>query len=159
MSVLVKNISRKRVSLAGPTWDQLDTLLTTLTALLETTTVTVTLSTGVSFSSTRITVTAKDADGATVAGVHNFELHMSESSSGLGLTGDTYSGDLTASTGKIIGTLTSKKAWVIQTHTTGVFAGDLVDSAMPADQYAVVKKPIGVGVVVSNISGLNWNAP
>lgn len=105
----------------------------------------------------RITVTAKDAAGATLAGVHEFVMHMSEATSGIGLTGDTYSGDLTASTGAILGALTAKKAWVIQTADTGIFLGKLVDSARPNDQYVVVKKPLSSGVVVSESSSGKWS--
>lgn len=110
-------------------------------------------------NATRITVTAKDPAGATLAGVHEFILHMSESAAGLGLTADTYSGDLAAVSGAIIGTLTSKKAWVIQTGADGVWIGTLVASAQPADQYAVVKLPFSTGVSVSGASGTNWNSP
>ena len=103
-----------------------------------------------------ITVTAKDAAGATLAGVHEFVMHMSEAATGIGLTADAYSGDLTASVGAILGALTAKKAWVIQTAATGIFTATLVDSANPTDQYVVVKKPVSAGVVVSAASGTNW---
>lgn len=103
-----------------------------------------------------ITVTAKDAAGATLAATCEFILWMSESAVGAGLTADTYSGTLTAGTGAILGTLTAKKCFLIQTHTTGVFVGTLVDSANPADQYVVVQKPVGAGRVVSAASGTNW---
>lgn len=103
-----------------------------------------------------ITVTVVDGQGNTVAGVRELIMHMSEAATGAGLTGDTYSGDLTAGTGTILGALTAKKAWVIQTAATGIFVGTLVASANPADQYVVVKRPIGSDVVVSAVSGTNW---
>lgn len=102
-----------------------------------------------------ITVTVKDADGNTMAGIYAFEMYMSEAATGIGLTGDTYSGDLTASVGGVAAVRTSKKAWLIQTHTTGIFTGTLVDSANPADQYVVVVLPSGQRVV-SVASGDNW---
>lgn len=102
-----------------------------------------------------ITVTVLDADGNTLAGVYAMEMYMSEAATGIGLTGDTYSGDLTAVTGGVAAVRTSKKAWLIQTHTTGIFVGTLVDSANPADQYVVVVLPSGQRVV-SAASGTNW---
>lgn len=103
-----------------------------------------------------ITITAKDAAGATVAGVHNFVMHMSEAATGAGLTGDTYSGDLTAGTGVIVGALTAKKAWVLQTAATGIFVGTLVASTNPTDQYVAVTIPATGRLVVSAASGTNW---
>jgi hypothetical protein len=103
-----------------------------------------------------ITITVKDAGGDTVAAVHALEFWMSEDDGGVGLTADTYSGDLTASTGAILSALTAKKHWTVATADTGIFAATLVDSANPADQYVAVKKPLGSGVVVSEVSGTNW---
>lgn len=103
-----------------------------------------------------ITVTVKDADGVTVPDVFVLDLYMSEAATGIGITGDTYSGDLTAGTGSVLGAVTAKKHWKITTAATGVFVGTLVASANPTDQYAVVKKPLGAGVVVSDASGTNW---
>ena len=99
---------------------------------------------------------AKDAAGATLTGLHAFTLHFSEAATGAGLTADTYSGSLTASSGAVLGTMTAKKCFLIQTHTDGVFVGTLVDSANPADQYVAVKKPVLPGYVVSAVSGVNW---
>lgn len=104
-----------------------------------------------------ITVTAKDAAGATLTGVHEFTMIASDAATGIGLTADAFSGDLTATTGTILGALTAKKAWRIQTAATGIFAATLVDSANPADIYIAVKRPAPIpGMVVSAISGTNW---
>lgn len=103
-----------------------------------------------------ITVTAKDRAGNTLARALDVVMYMSEASTGLGLTGDTYSGDLTAGTGVILGALTAKKAWRIQTAATGVFVATLVASANPADQYVVVSHPITGALTVSAVSGTNW---
>lgn len=103
-----------------------------------------------------ITVTVKDMDGAIVAAVHELDLWMSEAATGIGLTGDTYSGDLTASVGAVLTALTSKKHWRVATAATGIFTATLVDSANPTDQYVVAKKPLGAGVIVSDVSGTNW---
>lgn len=104
----------------------------------------------------KITVTMKDAGGSTLAGVYILDLWMSEATTGIGLTGDTYSGDLTASTGTILGALTAKKAWRIQTAATGIFEAVLVASANPTDQYAAVSLPLTGNVIVSGASGTNW---
>lgn len=103
-----------------------------------------------------ITITVRDGRGAAVAAVHVLDFYMSESSAGVGLTADTYSGDLTATTGAILTAWTAKKHWRVNTAATGIFAATLVDSANPADQYVVVKKPVSAGVTVSAVSGTNW---
>lgn len=103
-----------------------------------------------------ITITAKDGDGETLPQVVVFDLWMSEAATGVGLTGDTYSGDLTASVGTILGALTAKKAWRVQTAATGIFTATLVASANPADQYAAASLPTTGAVVVSGASGTNW---
>jgi len=102
-----------------------------------------------------ITITAIDADGNTVAEVVPFEWWISEAATGIGLTADTYSGDVTASVGGILTALTSKKHFKAVTAATGIFKATAVASANPADQYVAVAKPLG-GVVVSEASGTNW---
>ena len=103
-----------------------------------------------------ITITVKDSKGDTVAAVHQLEFWMSEAATGIGLTGDTYSGDLTATAGAIRSALTAKKHWSVVTAATGIFAATLVASANPADQYVAVKNPVGAGLSVSAVSGTNW---
>lgn len=119
-------------------------------------TVTIALAASATTDGMDITVTAKDAAGATLAAVHEFVMHASDAATGIGLTADAFSGDLTASAGAILGALTAKKAWVIQTAATGIFTATLVDSANPADVYIAVKRPIAAGMVVSAVSGVNW---
>jgi len=99
-----------------------------------------------------VTITVQDEDGNTVAGVHQLDVWASELSTGLGLTGDTYSGDLVASAGYILASPTAKKRWTVLTAATGIFTGNLTDTAEPQDQYIVVKKPVGAGITVSAIS-------
>ena len=103
-----------------------------------------------------ITVTVVDGYGNTVTGVRELEIYMSEAATGIGITGDTYSGDLTATTGAIISALTAKKHWKVVTAATGIFEATLVASANPADQYVVCKRPITSTLVVSAASGTNW---
>jgi hypothetical protein len=105
------------------------------------------------------TITVKDINGNTVAGVYDLELYIAEQADGTGgLTGDTYSGNVTASTGTILTALTAKKHIIATTASTGILVINAVASAKPADQYLVVKKPSGAGVVVSAASGTNWGA-
>lgn len=104
-----------------------------------------------------ITITVQDSDGNTIPSTYSLEVYMSEASTGIGLTADTYSGDLVASTGGVAAVRTAKKAWLLQTAATGIFAGTLTDSAKPADQYVVVVLPSGQRVV-SAASGTSWGA-
>lgn len=99
-----------------------------------------------------ITITVQDEDGNTVAGVHQLDVWASELSTGLALTGDTYSGDLVATAGYILASPTAKKRWTVLTAATGIFTGNLTDTAEPQDQYIVVKNPLGAGITVSAIS-------
>lgn len=103
-----------------------------------------------------ITITVKDGRGNTVADVFELEFWMSEAATGIGLTADTYSGDLTATTGAILSALTAKKHWKVVTAATGIFAATLVDSANPTDQYVAVRRPMTGRLVVSGASGTNW---
>jgi hypothetical protein len=102
-----------------------------------------------------ITITAVNEDGTTVAAPVGFEWWISEASSGIGLTADSYSGAVTAGTGAILTALTAKKHFLAVTAATGIFVATAVDSANPADQYVVVKSPSGL-LVVSAVSGTNW---
>lgn len=104
------------------------------------------------------TITVKDAKGNTVAAVHNLEVWISEAATGIGLTADSYSGAVTASTGAVLTALTAKKHLIVSTAATGIAVINAVDSAKPADQYVVVKNPIGGTVTVSAASGTSWGA-
>jgi hypothetical protein len=99
-----------------------------------------------------ITITVTDEDGATVPGVHQLDVWASELPTGLNLTADTYSGDLVATAGYILASPTAKKRWTVLTAATGIFTGNLTDTAEPQDQYIAVKNPVGSGVTVSVIS-------
>lgn len=103
-----------------------------------------------------ITITAKDAKNSTVLSVVPVEWWISEDATGLGLTADTYSGTVTASVGNINTALTAKKHFLGTTGASGVLTATAVASANPVDQYVVTRKPDGSGVVVSAISGTNW---
>lgn len=104
-----------------------------------------------------ITVTAVDAAGNTIAGVYLFEMWVSEAATGIGLTADTASGDLTWGTGTEWEEIVSKKHYRVLTATTGIAVATLVDSANPTDQYIAVANPFNAGkLIVSAASGTNW---
>lgn len=117
---------------------------------------TISLAAGVT-DSINATITMKDSGGATVTGVQRVEVYISEGSTGIGLTADSASGDLTASTGTILTVLTTKKHIIANTDANGVLVLNLVDSAKPADQYFAVVRPFG-SLFVSAASGTNWGA-
>ena len=118
--------------------------------------VTVAVAASVTGDGMDITVTATDKDGTAIATALPMLMWMSEAATCAGLTADTYSGDLTAGTGAIIGPLTAKKAWIVQAAATGVFVATLVDSANPADQYVCIGHPITGTPIASAVSGTNW---
>lgn len=104
-----------------------------------------------------VTITAKDAAGATVAAAIPFEFWFTDAATGIGLTADSFSGALTApSVGAIHTALTAKKHVLGITAASGIATLLIVDSANPTDVYAAVRKPLGNGVVVSVVSGTNW---
>lgn len=91
-----------------------------------------------------ITVTAKDAAGATVLGLHEFILTTSSAASGAGISTVAYSGTIAATTGTIINTLIAKHQFICQTDpTTGTWVGSLTDTAKTEGETIVVKKPVG----------------
>lgn len=105
-----------------------------------------------------ITFTVKDVDGNAIAAVHRIEWWISEAATGVGLTADTYSGDVTTVTnfGREVQEVTSKKHFVCLTNASGVLQCLAVDSGNPADQYICALHPVTGKVVVSAASGTNW---
>lgn len=103
-----------------------------------------------------ITITVQDNAGAAIAGVHLLELWISEAATGIGLTADTYSGDVTVATGTEWEEIVSKKHYRVLTDANGVAVLTAVDSANPVDQYIAVAHPLSGAVTVSEASGTNW---
>lgn len=81
-----------------------------------------------------VTITAKDAEGNTIARTWTGDITLSDSSTGAGLTDTTASGTVTAksSSGIVISTATAKKAIRVQSLSTGVFVLEITDSAKTA---------------------------
>lgn len=119
-------------------------------------TITIALAASATTDGMDITVSLKTAAGAALGQVNTLILYMSETNTGTGLTGDTYSGDLTATAGSILLALTAKKAWLVTTSAGGIFSGTLVASANPTDQYVVAVHPLNGQPVVSAASGTSW---
>lgn len=103
-----------------------------------------------------ITITVQDGAGTAIDAVHLLEVWVSEAATGIGLTADTASGDLTWGTGTEWEEITSKKHYRVLTDVNGVAVATLVDSANPTDQYIAVKHPLSGKIIVSSASGTNW---
>lgn len=101
-----------------------------------------------------MTGTIKDAAGATIAGVRNLLVYISEATTGIGVTADSYStgASITDGTGAA---LVTDKVFLVQTGTDGVFAISITATAKPADQYGVAILPNGTASV-SAASAALW---
>ncbi len=119
-------------------------------------TATLAWSAGNSTDEANVTITVKDAAGATIAAVHRLEVYISESATCQGLTADSYSGAVTTETGDVLTALTAKKHLIVNTASTGIAVLSIVASANPADQYACVVTPRSGKPVASAASGTNW---
>jgi hypothetical protein len=116
------------------------------------TSATVVLAPSVTTDGMKITITAKNSAGATIAAVHQLSVYLSRVSTGTLLTTTSASGALTATTGEIRLVKTAKKEVVVNTDANGVAELLLVDSANTAGEYACVVIPATGRVVVSAIS-------
>lgn len=119
-------------------------------------TVAITLAASVTTDGMDITFTVKDAAGVAIDAVHRLEWWISESATGQGLTADTYSGDVTTGTGTELAEITSKKHFIGLTNASGVMVATAVASANPSDQYVVCAHPVTGKLIVSAVSGTNW---
>jgi hypothetical protein len=102
------------------------------------------------------TLQVTDADGNPVKKVFAIDFWMSEAATGIGLTGDTYSGSLTHTTGSALQEVVAKKHYRSLTDANGKLVFTITDTAEPADQYVAVRHPMTGAVVVSGASGTNW---
>jgi predicted RecA/RadA family phage recombinase len=89
-----------------------------------------------------VTVTPRDAAGAALTGVRNFDVWLSDAATGAGLTATTASGTVTAksSEGVVLNTFTAKKHLGVQTKAAGTFVLEITDSAKTGF-YVCVKNP------------------
>lgn len=88
-----------------------------------------------------VTITWKDRAGNTLKGVRTFDVYLSDASSGAGITATAASGELVATTGTSLTTVTSHKRWTVQCASTGIFVGSLTDTAKTQGYYICVNDP------------------
>ena len=119
------------------------------------TSVTITWAAGNATDEAEVTIQFYDKNSVAFSGAVVFDFWISEASTGLGLTADTYSGDVTVQTGTELAESVSKKSFRVLTNASGQAVMSLVDSGNPSDQYAVVSLPTGQ-ITVSDVSGSNW---
>lgn len=98
-----------------------------------------------------VVITAVDAAGTAVAVPVSFDLWLSDAATGVGHTGTSASGTVTAksASGLVVATLVSKKALRVQALATGLFTLEITDSAKTAF-YVCAQTPTGV-VSVSTV--------
>lgn len=82
-------------------------------------------------SNVTITIVDNASTPNTLTRAHNFELWLSDASTGIGLTATTASGTVQAksASGTVLGALTAKKALRVQSLATGVFVLEITDTA------------------------------
>lgn len=107
-----------------------------------------------------VTITVKDAAGATIASVFNLDVWLSDASTGAGLTGTTASGTVTAkaASGEVIGTYTAKKALRVQTLATGVFILEITDTGKTGFRVCATLPSTGATKVSSALTAGNYGA-
>lgn len=82
---------------------------------------------------TKVTCQLVDIEGTSVSKVMNFDLWLSDATTGAGLTATTASGAVAAgASGADIATLTSKKALRVQSNASGVYILSITDTAKTA---------------------------
>ena len=107
-----------------------------------------------------VTLTVKDAAGATLTGIRNLEVWLSDAATGAGLTGTTASGTVTAkdASGTVLTAITAKQHMSVQTLATGVFVLAITDTAK-SGFYVAVKHPLtGAPIVSAQLITANYGA-
>lgn len=105
-----------------------------------------------------VTLTVKDAAGATLAGIRNLEVWLSDAATGAGLTATTASGTVTAKSGEgtVLTALTAKKHIIVQTKADGTFILEITDSAKTAFYVCAALPGTGVPEVSSQLVTGNY---
>lgn len=97
-----------------------------------------------------VTITWKDKAGNTVKGVRTFDVYLSGAATGAGIATTGVSGELVATTGTSLTTVTTHKRWTVQSAATGIFVGSLTDTEKSVGLYICVNDPqAGVPVVAA----------
>lgn len=113
-------------------------------------TATIVYSTGVGTDNIVVTITVKDAAGATIDAVQRLEVFITDDDIGGVLTSTGASGALTATGGAVLSALTAKKHITATTAATGILVLDLVDSANTAGERFCVVNPMTGKIIVGD---------
>lgn len=99
-----------------------------------------------------VAIQVLDGNGVAIASGIPFNVWLSDAATGVGLTATSASGTVTAKTasGAVFGTLTAKKALVVQPLASGIFTLEITDSAKTAF-YVAVQDPYSGLVKVSRV--------
>lgn len=99
-----------------------------------------------------VAIALVDGGDSAVASGQPFTVWLSDSAAGVGLTATSASGTVTAkaASGEVFGTLTAKKALVVQPLATGIFTLEITDTAKTTF-YVAVQNPATGQVIVSRI--------
>lgn len=105
-----------------------------------------------------VTITVKDAAAATLTGIRNLEIWLSDAATGAGLTGTTASGTVTAkaASGTVLTALTAKKHLIGQTLAAGTFILEITDTAKTGFYVAVANPLTGAPIVSAQLVTGNY---
>lgn len=105
-----------------------------------------------------VTITVKDAAAATLTGIRNLEIWLSDAATGAGLTGTTASGTVTAKSneGTVLTALTAKKHLTGQTLAAGTFILEITDTAKTGFYVAVANPLTGAPIVSAQLVTGNY---
>lgn len=105
-----------------------------------------------------VAIEIKNADGTAITEPRVFDVYLSDSSTGVGLTAVTASGTVTnkASSGVVFGTNTAKKALRVQSLATGIFTLEITDTAKTGFYVCVVDPTTGTNYISSQLVTANY---
>lgn len=105
-----------------------------------------------------VTISARDLDGNLIAGVHQFDLWLSDDADGQGHTAATASGTVTAkaASGLVVDIQVAKKAIRVQTLKTGIFILEITDTAKSLFKVCAQAPFTGKTVVGATLTAANY---
>lgn len=109
---------------------------------------------------TEVTIRPLDIHGAVIAAAVVFDIFLSDSAAGVGLTATTASGAVAAkaASGADFGILTAKKALRVQTLANGTYILSITDTAKTAFKVCAVVPASGKPVVGMTLATANYGA-
>ena len=106
---------------------------------------------------TIVTMTVVDNEDAACAGVYNFDVWLSDATTGAGLTATTASGAVaTSGTGVDLAQYTAKKAIYVQTNASGIYTLGILDTAKTAFKVCALNPADGNAVVGVTLTTGNY---